>query len=133
MFRSSVPLLWRLKKSKYRLVGTHCSSCNSIYFPPKTFCPQCRRSGKIKEIFLSGKGKIVSFTVIRVAPKGFEDKVPYVIGIIELEEGTLISGEIVGNIEDIKIGKSVHSVFRRIMEDGPDGLIHYGFKFELDD
>jgi len=97
------------------------------------FCPVCRRHGKTEEISLTGNGKIVSFTTIRVAPKGFEDKVPYVIGIIELEEGPMISGQIIGNIENIEIDKNVRVVFRRLVEDGLDGLIHYGFKFELVD
>ena len=69
---SSVPLYWRLQKQKYNLVGTRCNNCNNSYFPPKEFCPNCRRKGKINEFKFSGKGKITSFTIIRVPPEGFE-------------------------------------------------------------
>ena len=127
--RSSVPLFWRLKKARYQLVGSKCTECNSVYFPPRILCPKCRRKGNIVEHTLSGNGRIISYTVIRTPPEGFE--APYVVAIIELEDGTNVSGQIVGDIEEIKTGKRVRPVFRRMYEDGEDGLIHYGIKWEI--
>lgn len=80
----------------------------------------------------SGRGVVESFTIIRVAPKGFEDQTPYTVGIIKLEEGASISGQIVGPLEKVEIGKRVKPVFRRLMEDGREGVIHYGVKFALE-
>ena len=77
---------------------------------------------------LSEKGKILTYTVIYVGPEGFET--PYCIGIIELDEGVMISGQIVGNLELIDTDKEVQMVFRKIYET-EDGLINYGFKFEI--
>ncbi|RLI98022.1 MAG: transcriptional regulator [Candidatus Aenigmatarchaeota archaeon] len=133
MHNSSVPLFWRLKDSKYRMVGTKCANCGTFYFPPRHFCPKCRRDGKIEEFKFTGKGTIVSHTVIRTAPSGFEKSTPYVVGIVKLDEGPQISGQIVGGIREVEIGKKVKPVFRKMYEDGDGGLIHYGFKFELDD
>lgn len=131
MVLESVPLFWRLKKSKYNLIGTKCTTCGNVYFPPKNFCPNCRRRGKVEDFQFSGSGKIVSYTIVRVPPEGFEKYVPYAVAIIRLDEGTNISGQIIGNVEKIEIGKRVKTVFRKMYEDGTEGLINYGIKFEL--
>ena len=127
--RSSVPLLWRLKESKYKMVSAKCKKCDIVHFPPRTLCTQC--GGPLEKHQLSGLGKIISYTVVRTPPEGFEKNAPYVVAIIELCEGTFISGQIVSEIDKVEVGKDVRPVFRRIYEDGPDGLISYGFKFEL--
>ncbi len=129
MHTTSVPLYWRLQKSKYGLVGSKCLTCNTHFYPPKPLCSDCRRKGKIAEHQFSGKGKILTFTIIRTAPEGFEKQSPYAIGIIELEEGPKIAAQIVGPFEKLSTGKNVRPVFRRIYEDGDDGIIHYGIKF----
>ena len=131
MHRSSVPLFWRLKESKYRMIGTKCATCSQLYFPPRNLCPKCRRDGKIEPFQFSGSGEVVSYTIIRTAPSGFEKQAPYVVAIVKLEEGPQIAGQIVGDKDNVRIGKPVRSVFRRMYEDGEDGLIHYGFKFCL--
>ncbi len=128
---SSVPLFWRLQKSRYTLTGTKCHACNTAYFPPKDFCPACRRKGEIREFAFSGNGKILSYTIIRVPPEGFQNYTPYAVAIIELDEGTRISGQIIGNPENVGIGKRVRPVFRKIQEDGSSGLIQYGIKFGI--
>ena len=128
---SSVPLFWRLQKSKYLMIGTKCSVCNNVFFPPKNFCPNCRRKGKIEELKFSGLGKIISHTVIRAAPNGFEKYAPYAVAIVELDEGTRITGQITSEIDKVATGKRVRSIFRKLSEDGNKGLIHYGFKFEV--
>ncbi|MBI4176418.1 MAG: Zn-ribbon domain-containing OB-fold protein [Candidatus Aenigmarchaeota archaeon] len=130
---SSVPLYWRLKKSKYNVIGTRCRTCNTAYFPGRQLCQNCRRKGEIEELKFSGLGKILSYTIIRTAPQGFEQYTPYAVAVIELDEGTMISGQIVGNPAGLKIDQRVKPVFRKISEDGSDGLIHYGMKWELVD
>lgn len=124
-------MFWRIKKSKYNMIGTKCHECDSVYFPPRALCPRCRRKGKIKDFNFTGHGKIVTFTIIRSAPDGFEYNTPYAIAIIELDEGARTSGQMVGNIEHIKTGARVRPVFRRMCEDSESGLIHYGIKFEM--
>ena len=137
-YKSSVPLFWRLKDSKYRLVGTKCSKCGTVFFPPRNLCHKCRTRGAVEDFQFSGKGEIVSYTIIRTAPEGFEKYVPYAIAIIKLDEGTNISGQIVSNNtqdkdQGIKIGARVRPVFRRMYEDGDKGLIQYGVKWVIDE
>jgi uncharacterized OB-fold protein len=130
MHRSSVPLYWRLQKSRYTLTGTKCSECSQAYFPPKDFCPSCRRKGRVEEFRFSGLGKVVSYTIIRVPPEGFEVYTPYAVAIIELDEGSMISGQVIGDPAEVKIDTRVRPVFRKMHEDGTAGLIQYGIKFE---
>lgn len=130
--RESIPLTWRRIPERYRMLGTKCVACNTCFFPKRNVCPRCRRKGKIEEMQYAGRGSIYSFTEIHAAPAGFEDQVPYVLAIVELEEGPKLTAQIVdAHLRDVKIGDRVESVFRVIQRDDPDGLIHYGFKFKL--
>ena len=86
----------------------------------------------MEEVRYSGKGKVYSFTEITSPPEGFEEQAPYVLAIIELDEGAKVTGQIVDAVaSDVKIGSRVEQVFRVIQRDDPEGLIHYGFKFRL--
>src|SRR3989338_5292329 len=130
--KESIPLTWRRIPERYRLLGTQCLTCNIKYFPKRNVCPTCRRKGKITEFQFAGKGKIYSFTEIYAPPAGFEDQAPYVLAIIELDEGAKLTSQIVdAHSKDVKIGDSVQAVFRILQKDDPEGLIHYGFKFRL--
>jgi len=131
--KSSIPLSWRLNKSIYRLVGNKCKRCGTFFFPSRDICPKCRRKGDIEEVVFSGEGEIYSYTMINVAPKGFEQQTPYLIGIIKLKEGPLITGQIVRPNNNIEIGKKVYTVFRKLTEDSKSGIIKYGFKFKIKD
>jgi uncharacterized OB-fold protein len=57
---------------------------------------------------VSGNGKLISFTVIHVAPEEFSEEVPYYVAIVELEEGTRISARLLGydplKPEEVKLG-----------------------------
>jgi uncharacterized protein len=129
--KSSVPLFWRLQKHRYALLGSRCTTCSQAFMPPKTFCPECRRSGKIEDFHFSGNGKISSYTIIRIPPEGFEVYTPYTVAVIDLDEGASISGQVIGDINRVEVGKRVRPVFRKLMEDGKEGIIHYGVKFEI--
>lgn len=128
------PRFWRESSQRYNLIGTKCLNCNKVFFPPRNICPECRRGSieKREEIQLSGNGKILTFTIVHTPLKAFNLQVPYVMAIIELEEGPRVTAQIVNcEIDEVKIGADVKSVFRKIREDGKSGIIHYGYKFEL--
>ncbi len=130
--KKSIPYSWRRIDERYNLKANKCETCGNVYFPPRIVCPKCRRKGKLKTIYLKGTGKIYSFTEVHSPAVGFEDQVPYVFAIIEMDEGTKITGQIVDvRGKDVKIGDKVKVVFRKIQSEDPEGLIHYGFKFKL--
>jgi len=76
-----------------RLLGLKCNACGAYTVPPKKVCIECT-SEDLEIVELSGKGEIRTFTVIRVPPEGFE--APYLVGLVELEEGPWLMGNILG-------------------------------------
>lgn len=133
MVNGAVPRFWREIPQRYNLIGNQCGACDRIYFPPRESCPYCRRKSmdKMKNVKLSGKGKIVTYSIIHVAPEHFEGQAPYPIAVIRLDEGPHITAQIVDcDIDDVKIGMKVQSTFRKIQEDGYIGAIYYGYKFK---
>lgn len=129
---TGLPSYWRLIPQRYNLIGTECENCGEKFFPPRKLCPTCRRKGRIREYKFSGEGEIFSYTVIYSPPEGFEKNKPYAIGIVKLNEGPMITGQIVDcSLEDVDIGKKVKAVFRRVMTSGSEGSIRYGYKFKL--
>lgn len=128
--RSSPSASWRIRKHRYALVGTKCSSCKKLFYPPREICTICKKG--IKEpVFLSGFGVLESFTVVHAPPAGFEGCAPYVVGIVKLDEGVKISAQIVNSPEECKAGVRVVGVFRRLYVDGVSGLNFYGTKFKV--
>ena len=131
----SVPVFWRMNKEKYRLLGKKCSNCSAMIFPDRKQCPFCD-STNITEQCFTGKGKIYTYTIIRVAPDGFE--APYITAMIKLEEGPMIVGEVVGvDSDDIDItqtdliDRNVSGVFRKTTIN-ENGIRVYGLKFLLE-
>ncbi|MFQ5974774.1 MAG: Zn-ribbon domain-containing OB-fold protein [Candidatus Hydrothermarchaeales archaeon] len=127
----SIPRFWRNTKSRYNLIGTKCTNCQEIYFPPKRICPKCRRQSQLKKTKFAGTGEVLTYTVIHVAPEGFERETPYVMAIVKLDEGPMVTTQMVDcDGDSIKIGMRVKSVFRKIREGGEAGPIYYGYKFK---
>ena len=55
---------------------------------------------------------------------------PYIIALIELDEGAKILGQIIdAEPEEVKIGDRVRSTLRKLGEEGKAGIIYYGYKF----
>ena len=54
---------------------------------------------------------------------------PYVLAIIQLDEGPRLTAQVDCKPEEIYIGMRVKAAFRKILEEGEDGIIHYGTKF----
>ena len=128
----AVPRFWRELPSRYNLIGTKCGSCGTVDFPPRVVCPKCgRRSvGRMQKLKLAGKGTVVSFTIIHDAPEAFELMKPYVLAIVELDEGARVTSQIIDvENEQVKIGMRVESAFRKLGSEGEAGVIHYGYKF----
>ncbi len=66
----------------------------------------------------SGRGRIKSFTIIRRAvSEAYEPDVPYVIGLIELDEGpTMMSKVLASDVSTVSIGEPVTVSFERYTE-----------------
>lgn len=127
-----VPKHWRQIPQRYRMEAGKCKKCQYIAFPGRLICPECG-SKEFDTINLSGNGKLATHTIIRTAPEGFTDQAPYAIGIVELDEGVRVMGQIVDcEPETLKTGDRVVSKFRRMSEEGKTGMIMYSYKFVPD-
>jgi uncharacterized protein len=94
------------------LLVQRCQLCVNVQFYPRMFCTQCGEA-ELDWIQSSGRGEIVTFTVVRRAPSpAFETDVPYVIAIVELREGPRMMANIDGPGEEVRIGSSVEVRFR---------------------
>ncbi len=99
-----------------------------IIIPPRPYCPDCRSSeGEWRE--LKGSGRILTYTVIYVAPPQLALLAPYVSAIVELSEGVRLPG-MVKFVEPakVKIGMKVQVGFEPPMEDGWPHWTQYYFK-----
>lgn len=87
---------------------------------------------KQKEInsLLGKRGIILSYTIIRMPPLGFERQAPYPVVLVEFKDGIRKVGQLVSyEEEDLKIGREVVVVYRMIKEPDTEGVIQYGVKF----
>lgn len=124
-----IPRYWRLKDQRYRLEGVVCSQCGHYSFPPRPVCPHCK-SRALKPVEFSGKGKVFSYTTVYQTIERYEGKVPYIVALIDLEEGARITAQLTDiDPHEVKIGMPVEMVVRKYYEDGADGPVVYGYKF----
>jgi hypothetical protein len=82
-----------------------CEKCGWADFHPAPECPRCH--GGIRQSAFAGAGKIVTFTAIRYPPKGFETQAPYVVAIIDIEDGPRVIGRVRNSADEVKIGSAV--------------------------
>lgn len=120
---------WRLKSQRYGLIGEVCPECQEKIFPPRDVCPHCAENAG-PDFQFSGKGEIYSYTTIHNAPEDHKGNVPYIVALVKLEEGPLITAQLTDiNANEVKIGLPLEMVTRKLMEQGEEGLLQYGYKF----
>ena len=82
-----------LKQDK--LLGLKCKACGAITVPPAMACRGC--AGTETDIVeVKGDGKIRTFTTVFVAAEGRESEVPYIVALVELDEGPWLMGNLAG-------------------------------------
>jgi len=103
---------------EHRLALPKCEDCQKFWFPPSRTCPHCL-SANFSFQNVSGKGKIFSFvTFHRVYRPAFANDVPYVVALIELDEGPRLLSNIMGVTHDqVKCEMRVEVVFDDYDED----------------
>jgi uncharacterized OB-fold protein len=100
---------------KHVLSIQRCEACKDYVFYPRSLCPHCG-SAELVWTQVSGCGEVYSFTVARRPTMfAFQDEVPYVIAIVELDEGPRMTTNIVGCApESVRIGMRVEVVFEDV-------------------
>ena len=92
-----------------------CRPCNRPFFYPRTYCPRCW-SADTDWMEASGRGTIYSYTVIAHSDvQPFHSWLPYVVALVELEEGPRLVTNIVGcEPREVTVGQRVEVVFEKI-------------------
>ena len=76
------------------LVVQCCASCGKKIMYPKYACPFCAATD-LTWVRSPGSGALHSFTVQRIgAPTGFEEDLPYALGVVKLDEGVQLLGRL---------------------------------------
>ncbi len=120
--------VWREHPQRYRLEASKFKKSGKTYFPPRIVDPETGDTAQ-ETVRLPETGKIVTFTVIRIAPQMWGDTSPYGLAVAELSDGTRIMAQMCDcDVEDIKIGMEVRVEFRRIQTEGHSGVLSYGYK-----
>jgi uncharacterized OB-fold protein len=108
-----------------KLMASRCKKCQTAYIPPHPICQKCF-GNEMEWVEVKGDGKLAAFTAISVGPsctleEGYDRNNPYVVGIVELDEGPKVSGRIQGvdakKPESIKVGTPMKVEFL----DPPEG------------
>lgn len=97
---------------RHELLVQHCGKCGTHQFYPRNFCTSCG-SNSLDWVSATGKGKVLSWTIVRRAVSAaYADEVPYVIALIELQEGVvMMSKVVVAELESIHTGMAVEVDF----------------------
>lgn len=86
-----------------------------------------RNQKKIQSL-LGKKGKIVSWTIVRVPPAGFSDQAPYPVVVVALEGGTITAQLVDYQEKHLAFGQKVVTIIRRVTQPNTEGIIPYGIK-----
>ena len=78
-----------------RLNGLKCRDCGEVSGQPRLVCAKCG-GFDLEVVNLAGNGIIQTFTVNYVAAEGRESEAPYIVAIVELDEGPWVMGNITG-------------------------------------
>ena len=111
------------------LLGNKCKSCGKIYFPKAALCPECLKENGLEEIKLSPRGKLYTYTIVRVPSPGF--KAPYAFGYIDLPEGVRVCSQISaaepleGNL---KLGMDMELFISQVRQEANQPVIGYVFR-----
>jgi uncharacterized OB-fold protein len=93
--------------SQNKLMTGKCLKCGKTHLPPRPLCDNCYGT-QFEWVQISNEGKLLTYTVIHIAPTQFQDLAPYAIGIIQLTNDLKLPG-VIQNVplEQLKIGMTL--------------------------
>ena len=122
------PRYWREVPSRLRLEGSRCKGCGRVSYPARPRCPGCK-SADHEPLALSRTGRVVTSTVIHVAPAAFTMAAPYAMAIVETPEKARLMVQVVDcDPARVQPGTDVALEFRLIRKEGRSGILCYGYK-----
>jgi len=97
------------------LMVSVCKGCGRRSFPPRADCPACC-SGDFSYVASSKRGKVLSFTRIHAVPAGFEGQEPYLLAVVELDDGGRLLAPVAAGTDEaeIEVDARVQVAIRRL-------------------
>ena len=75
-----------------KLLTHKCTDCGFLHLSTAYYCLKCGSKG-FEDVVLDGAGSVATYTIITVAPAGFEKYTPYAFVVLQLDNVDLrISG-----------------------------------------
>jgi len=101
-----------------KLVLLRCPACATFVHPPvRDTCPSCRHEG-LEPAEVGGQGAVYSWSIMHSGGNpGFEDKLPYVVLVVELDEqpGLITIGSLVDDAPgELRVGAPVEVTFEKV-------------------
>ena len=100
---------------EHRLTYQRCTACGTRVFYPRDVCPgpECFGVGTLEWAESSGKGWVYASSIsYQPAHPAFAADVPYVLAIVELDEGVRMHSNVVGiDPKEVAIGMRVEVVW----------------------
>lgn len=96
-----------------RLLYQSCGKCGAALFDPGPLCRQCG-SDQLQWAQSAGRGVLYSYSVVH-RPQHPVFTVPYVVALVELEEGYRMVTNVVNcEVEQIRVGMPLQVLFHRV-------------------
>lgn len=108
---------WKGTK-QHKFLIQHCHDCGKNIFYPRKFCPYCW-SSNLGWIESKGKGKLFSYTIMLAGvEQKFADDLPYVLALVDLDEGIRVMSRIVECPHDeLKCDMDVEVVYEDVTQE----------------
>ena len=107
-----------------KVMATQCKACQAVFFPPRADCCQCLHSD-MQWKPVSGTGTLVSYSLLKFAPVGFDGDLPYSIALLDYGAfrvfGRLDSAL---DMDQVNIGMAMTTEVNQLA----DGRLNYVFK-----
>jgi uncharacterized OB-fold protein len=94
-----------------------CPACDHRQFYPRPLCTAC--GADPEWAVASGRGRIHTFTIVRQNfAAGFKEELPYVVAMIDLEEGVRMMGTVTGcDVDDVAVDMPVEAYAVQVEDD----------------
>lgn len=100
-----------------RLIIQRCTDCGLPRYYPRLLCPDCHSEAS-DWMQASGLGTVHSYSVVWRAPlPQFADMVPYIVALVDLDEGVRMFTRVDAPHDDIRIGDRVTCRIEKMSED----------------
>lgn len=104
--------------NREELLYQRCNACGHVQFYPRQSCTECQGSD-LASLPSARRGSIHSFTIVqRPANRAFDGDVPFVIALVDLNEGFRMMMNVIGDDRlSAAIGRRVRIVFEQHTSD----------------